>query len=432
MGERAPRGGAGSSSGTRRVTGGRSGRAALLALALLAAAACGSDGPDDAVSTGRGQEPGAADTTGDAVPDIGVPTSWGTDLSTVFEGRLPTITGGPAGFVAVSAADPSAGLDRSIVAVGTGEGDLREVDIGVVLVTASAVVVEGAAIVVGNECGSPVEGDGGCEPSALTPRAFEVDLATARSTEAPGPPADHLANKGVGSGVDGPVFLSQRSNGTFATLTRVGSEWRSRPLPFAADSMCAIGPHLVAVTPATESALDGGVVSADKIPAGRPIWRAYVSEDGGTTWSEPIEHRSLVEDVGFSAFTVCGPDQVLVHTLQLAWFDPETRRWVAEAGSVGTGAGAAIAHQGDGSTALWTTPTPPPEPAEDGGPGEPVSEERLWWPDPVGETPRATRAPADLPDGVTLVTAGGPGAAASGYVIASRSTATGYDIIRLS
>ncbi|HEU5152526.1 MAG TPA: hypothetical protein VFU19_18695 [Iamia sp.] len=422
----------------------------LLTVMAITFAACGSG--DEPLTSGQ-DRPAPANERFD-VPDVGVPVSWGADLGAVFDGRLPVIAATADAVVALSAADPSIGLDSSIVAVSADRQPFRPIELGTTLVAVSAVVDDdGTAVIVGNECRSVPDPEGGCDPGALVPRAFEVDVAAATSTELPAPPEDHVGARGLGVTSRGFAFQVATTNGGEVTATWTGSDWTSTALPFASASVCAADDQLVAVAPTGSTAPAGGqkpsggnvpegaapvpadpdsVMSGERTPAGEPFWKAAVSDDAGETWSEPVEHRSIVDDIGFEPFTVCGPDHTLVHTMQLAWFTPRTGAWVGVEGSLATGPGAAIAYRPDGSSVLWSAPAPSNEPDPEAEPAEPSSQQRISFGPISGSTPKENTETADLPDGLTLMTANGAGAARHGYLIVSQAGSPGYDLIQLS
>lgn len=412
---------------------------ALLAV-VAAAASCGGD----ARGSGGG---GGVDDVAVVVPDgldmVG-PEAVGleplADLGQVSTDRRADVAVGPGGLVTFAGVDFGLGNAEVDLAVSTDDGrsfsrlpfEPRLSDIGVV-------VGDDEVLVVGSPCAEPdgSDEDAVCAPAEPSLSAYALDLGSGEGRELPEPPIVGFVTDSVGE-VDGrsAVIVSADAGPTLLAWSD-DQGWSTNVLPTETTRVCTSGGVLTAITNGQSLTASAELVEPplresgpfpvappppiEPVPAGQPLWSAHVSQDGGQTWGDAVPFPAgQTRDFGFALSVACGPEAVLVHTAQVAVFDPEVREWtIVDLGDgAPVGLGGEIVWVGDDAVRVW----PGAEisrPVEEGKGTSPlpVTASTVKIVNLLGDRPTVETTASGLPPGVTPSALRGAGATSTGFVL---------------
>lgn len=310
------------------------------------------------------------------------------DLGGVLPGRLPELAVDGPRVAAYSGTDFELDHPETLVAVSDdGGASFRGLEFDVPLAGPAAVVRDEELVIVGQRCEPPNDtNDAVCDSESAVVQGFVIDLPTGDVKGLPEAPIQGSVTEAVGLWNDRAVLLAEGDQGPVLLSVGVDGTWAATNAPAETSEVCAIGDHLIAVAsaaPLTSGRLgsvgvDGPTEAPVEIPevgSGEPLWTASTSADGGASWSVPEPFISdLGRDFSFEVGVSCGPKYVVVHTTQMAAFDPRSASWQPiELPSELQGAippGAAMTWAATDRLTTWTLPFslgPPPTVDPEGG-----------------------------------------------------------------
>jgi hypothetical protein len=338
--------------------GGAVDRFKVWSVVAVAGLLCVGVGVGAAVRSRSGPEPVATQTTGAAALA-------GFEVIGDLTGRLhgyPYMTAENDQLVVYSGADhaedePSA----SFLVSSAGGRDLRRVAASLPVGRMGVVIGDDGIYVMGQRCAEPDRPDDDCDPNVKDVVSYRIDPDTLAVHPIDPPPLEGEVSDAIRLKDGRPAFVVTTRRGpvededvTSRLVAWSGEGWRMSSLPADTFRVCSAEGVTIAVAPelSAHRELDEPVMK------GEVIWKAFVSDDGGATWSDPIPYRSrLPHDSSTSPATSCGSRGVAVMSTQLSVLDIDSREGTAVdlAKADRPDPGTSAIWNGDGALSFWVT-----------------------------------------------------------------------------